>query len=79
MTRRVVITGLGTVCPLATDTKSYWQGLLAGRSGVGYIELIDTKEFKVKIGGEVKHFDAAKYMDSKAARRLDRYTAAGVW
>ncbi len=73
MTRRVVITGLGTICPLATDTRSYWHGLLAGKSGIGLIELIDTKEFKVKIGGEVKHFDPAKYFDVRSARRLDRF------
>jgi 3-oxoacyl-[acyl-carrier-protein] synthase II len=73
MTRRVVITGLGTVCPLATDTRGFWQGLLAGRSGIGLIELIDTTDFKVKIGGEVKHFDPEKYFDSRTARRLDRF------
>jgi 3-oxoacyl-[acyl-carrier-protein] synthase II len=73
MTRRVVITGLGTICPLATDTRSYWHSLLAGKSGIGFIELIDTKEFKVKLGGEVKHFDPEKYFDSRTARRLDRF------
>jgi 3-oxoacyl-[acyl-carrier-protein] synthase II len=73
MTRRVVITGLGTICPLATDTRSYWHGLLAGKSGIGLIELIDTKDFKVKLGGEVKNFDPEKYFDSRSARRLDRF------
>jgi 3-oxoacyl-[acyl-carrier-protein] synthase II len=73
MTRRVVITGLGTVCPIATDTRTYWQGLLAGKSGIGPITLIDTTEFKVKFGGECKLFDPDKYFDSRAARRLDRF------
>jgi 3-oxoacyl-[acyl-carrier-protein] synthase II len=71
--RRVVITGMGVVCPLATDVKSYWEGLLAGRSGIAPIELIDASAFKVKIGGEVKNWQPEKYMDSRAAHRLDRF------
>lgn len=73
MTRRVVITGMGVVCPLATDLKSYWDLLLAGKSGIGYIELLDTTLFKVKIGGEVKHWQPEKYLDARAAHRLDRF------
>src|SRR5262245_21412169 len=72
MTRRVVITGLGTVCPIATDIKSYWHGLLAGRSGISAIEQMDTAAFKVKFGGEVK-WQPDKHFDSKTARRLDRF------
>ena len=54
MTRRVVITGLGTVSPLGTNTKTYWAGLLAGKSGITQIEQLDTSAFKVHFGGEVK-------------------------
>jgi len=73
MTRRVVITGMGTVNPLSSDVKRYWEGLLAGKSGVGYIEQFDTSKHKVKIGGEVKNFEPEKVLDAKAARRLDRF------
>src|SRR5947209_15003461 len=73
MTRRVVITGMGTVNSLSSDLNGYWHGLLAGRSGVGLIEQFDTTAFKVHIGGEVKDFKAEEYLDSKAARRLDRF------
>ncbi|MCI0684386.1 MAG: beta-ketoacyl-ACP synthase II [Gemmataceae bacterium] len=72
MTRRVVVTGLGTVGPLGTDTKTYWEALLAGRSGITLIEQLDASAFKVRFGGEVK-WDADKHFDSKTARRMDRF------
>jgi len=73
MTRRVVITGMGTVNPLSSDLKGYWQGLCAGKSGIVPIEQFDTSAFKVRFGGEVKNFRAEDYLDTKTARRLDRF------
>ena len=72
--RRVVITGMGIVSPSATDVPSYWAGLLAGKSGIGPILQLNTAEFKVKFGGEVPNWDFAKYFDTKAARRVDRFS-----
>ncbi|MBI2803506.1 MAG: beta-ketoacyl-ACP synthase II [Planctomycetes bacterium] len=74
MARRVVITGMGTVTPVACDLQSYWNALLAGKSGIGNIEQIDTKEFKVKFGGEIKNWAPEKVFDSKAVRRMDRFS-----
>ena len=74
MTRRVVVTGLGTVNPLGLGVPEYWRNLLAGASGVGPITHFDTADFKVKFAGEVKGFAAEKLLDAKAARRLDRFT-----
>jgi 3-oxoacyl-[acyl-carrier-protein] synthase II len=73
MTRRVVITGLGTVNPLASDVKDFWRALCAGRSGISLIEQIDTASFKVKFGGEVKNFNPETILDGKVTRRLDRF------
>jgi 3-oxoacyl-[acyl-carrier-protein] synthase II len=74
MTRRVVITGLGTVNSLCSDVPGFWEALLAGKSGVGTIEQFDTSAFKVHFGGEVKNFSLpATVADSKTARRLDRF------
>jgi 3-oxoacyl-[acyl-carrier-protein] synthase II len=73
MTRRVVITGLGTVNSLCSEVRGFWQGLLAGKSGVGSIEQFDTSAFKVHFGGEVKNWDPKAYLDSKTARHLDRF------
>jgi 3-oxoacyl-[acyl-carrier-protein] synthase II len=72
--RRVVITGMGTVNPLGSDVPSTWKALCAGRSGVGVIEQFDTSAFKIHIGGEVKNFNPGMVLDSKAARRLDRFS-----
>ncbi|MFN4258421.1 MAG: beta-ketoacyl-ACP synthase II [Gemmataceae bacterium] len=74
MTRRVVITGLGTVNSLNSDLKGFWRDLLHGKSGIGLIEQFDTSAFKVHFGGEVKNFNPEAYLDSKSARRLDRFT-----
>jgi 3-oxoacyl-[acyl-carrier-protein] synthase II len=73
MTRRVVITGLGTVNPLSSDVQEYWEGLLGGKSGVGLIELFDTSRHEVKFAGEVKGFAPEAVLGNKSARRLDRF------
>jgi 3-oxoacyl-[acyl-carrier-protein] synthase II len=73
MTRRVVITGLGTVNPLGLDVVTYWKALCHGRSGIGPIEQFDTSAFKVHFGGEVKNFTPEVVLDAKAVRRLDRF------
>ncbi|HJT79526.1 MAG TPA: beta-ketoacyl-ACP synthase II [Gemmataceae bacterium] len=71
--RRVVITGLGTVNPLAHDVKSTWHALCAGKSGVGPITLIDAGPFKVHFAGEVRGLDVEAILDRKTARHLDRF------
>ncbi len=73
--RRVVITGIGAISPLGNDSNSTWEGMKAGKSGIGPITSLDTTDFLVKFAGEVKGFDPAPYFsDAKDARRADRYT-----
>ncbi|MFO0805810.1 MAG: beta-ketoacyl-ACP synthase II [Gemmataceae bacterium] len=72
--RRVAITGLGTVNPIALNVADYWRGLLAGASGIAPITLFDTANFKVKFGGEVKNFKPDPIIDGRAVRRLDRFS-----
>jgi 3-oxoacyl-[acyl-carrier-protein] synthase II len=69
--QRVVVTGLGAVTPLGNTVEEFWDGLLAGRSGVGPITRFDVSEYPTRIAGEVKDFDATKYVDRKEARRWD--------
>lgn len=73
--RRVVITGIGTISPLGNDLNSTWEGLKAGRSGIGKITSMDTEGYSVHIAGEVKGYDPKPYFnDAKDARRADGYT-----
>jgi len=78
MSKKVVVTGLGTVNPLGLDVASTWRSLTAGSSGVDFITLCDAEDLPVKIAGEVKGFDPAQYVDRKTARRMDRFTQFAV-
>ncbi len=70
--RRVAITGVGAVTPLANDAKSTWRGLLEGRSGIDTIRAFDPSPFDVQIAGEVKDFEPAGLVPAKEMRRIDR-------
>ena len=75
---RVVITGLGAITPLGLDIDSTWEGLKAGRSGVGYITHFDTTGFDTTFAAEVKGFDATQFVGRKEARRMDRFSQLAV-
>ncbi len=74
--RRVVITGMGAVTPCGIGVDKFWNSLLNGKSGVSNIESIDTERHTVKIAAEIKDkdFNPEDYMDSKDAKRMDRFT-----
>ena len=69
-----MITGLGILHSLGNDIQTFWDNLLAGRSGIKRISRWDPSEFPTKIGAEVLDFDPKDYMDRKEVRRNDRYT-----
>jgi len=71
---RVVITGLGTVNPLANNKKNFWHNISIGKNGVSNISLFDTENFKVKIAAEAK-IDLTAYFNSKELNKLDRFTS----
>jgi len=75
---RVVVTGMGILSPLGLDTKSTWEGLIAGKSGIDYITLFDAEKMEVKFAGEVKGFDPTNYVERKEARRMDRFAQLAV-
>ena len=55
--RRVVVTGLGTVCPNGNDVLSAWESVINGNSGAELIDKFDTSEFSTKFGATVKDFE----------------------
>ncbi|MCS7351159.1 beta-ketoacyl-ACP synthase II [Thermoflexus sp.] len=70
---RVVITGMGAITPLGNDVETFWQNVVAGRSGVGPITLFNASSLKTRIAAEVRDFDPEAWFGRKEARRLDRY------
>lgn len=78
MERRCVITGMGAITPLGNDTASFWDGLKNGKNGIGYITKFDTTDYKVKIAGEVKDFNAELYISKKETKRNDLYSIYAV-
>jgi len=75
---RVVVTGIGVLCPLGLNTSVSWEGLIAGKSGIDRITSFDTEHFDTKIAGEVKGFEPTDYINRKDARRMDRFAQLAV-
>jgi len=76
--RRVVVTGLGIVCPIGNTVAEAWTSVLAGKSGIGRITHFDAGLLSSRIAGEVKDFDVAAYLSPKEARRMDRFIHLGI-
>ncbi len=73
MRRRVVVTGVGLVTPLGIGVQETWEGLCAGRSGVGLVSRFDTSDYAVKIAAEVKDFEVEDFIDKKVAKHLELF------
>ncbi len=75
---KVVVTGIGALTPLGLTAQEFWEGLVAGKSGVGPMTLCDPSPFPCQIAGEVKGFDPVQYIDTKEARRMARFSQLAV-
>jgi 3-oxoacyl-[acyl-carrier-protein] synthase II len=71
--RRVVVTGLGLVTPVGNSVEATWTALMAGRSGVDYIQKFDTTRFPVRIAAEVKDFNPLDFIEKKEARKMGAF------
>ena len=76
--RRVVVTGIGVVTPLAVDVELFWSRLVEGHSGIHELTTLDTSKYKVHFGGDIPDFDVSRYVDTREAKRLDRFTQIAV-
>ena len=77
-TRRVVITGLGAVTPLANNVSDTWDGIVNGKSGISQIDSFDISPFATTFGGVVRNFDITKYISAKNAKRMDGFIQYGI-
>lgn len=78
MTRRVVVTGMGIVCPLGNNLSASWEGIINGRSGIAPVTQTDASQFTTRIAGEVKDFDANQYLSVKDLKKMDSFIHYGL-
>lgn len=74
MNERVVITGMGIVCPLSHDVETLWQALLAGQSGAAKTAIFDASTFPTKFGAEVKNYNLTEHVENP---QLHEYSNRG--
>ena len=72
MEKRVVITGLGTICPIGNNVQEMWNSIKENKCGIDFIKAFDTENFKTKVAAEVKNYNDEDYFEIKEAKRLDR-------
>lgn len=76
--RRVVVTGMGVISPVGNTVEEFWQSLVAGKLGIGFITRFDASDFKVKIAAEVKDFDPHISMEKSEIRKSDLFSQYAV-
>jgi len=75
---RVVVTGIGILCPVGLDTATTWEALTSGKSGIDDITLFDPAPFATRFAGEVTGFIPTDYISRRQARHMDRFTQLAV-
>ena len=78
MKRRVVVTGMGAVTPIGIGVEAFWEGIRQERIGFGPITRFDASAYKCSLAAEVKGFEPERYMDRKAARRMELFCQYAV-
>lgn len=77
--RRVVVTGMGILCPTGNTVEEAWENAAAGRTGIRTIQRFDTSHLENHFGGEVKGFDPDGFLGRRDARRTDRVTQMALY
>ncbi len=76
--RKVAVVGIGVVSALGLTRKDFWEGLAAGRCGIGLVDLFDTTAYRTRIGGQVRGLDPAAHFGKKALKQMSRCDLFGV-
>jgi 3-oxoacyl-[acyl-carrier-protein] synthase II len=77
--RKVVVTGLGVVSPVASELDRFWDGIKNGQSGIRRVENVENiDQYPVTIGGEIRDLDVSQYLDAKEVRKMDPFSIWGV-
>lgn len=76
--RRVVVTGMGAVTPIGNSVADFWESVKREKTGFAPIAKFDATDYKCRLAAEVKDFDPEKYMDKKAARRMELFCQYAV-
>ncbi|KJV06442.1 beta-ketoacyl-ACP synthase II [Methylocucumis oryzae] len=76
--RRVVITGLGAITPLANNVPDTWEGIINGKSGISSIDSFDISPFATTFGGVIRGLDISQYIPEKDAKRMDGFIHYGI-
>ena len=78
LNNRVVVTGIGVLCPVGLNASTTWENLVAGKSGIDYITLFDAEQHETRFAGELKGFEPTDYIGRKDARHMDRFAQMAV-
>jgi 3-oxoacyl-[acyl-carrier-protein] synthase II len=76
--RRVVVTGLGLLTPVGNTVEESWKNIIAGKSGIAPITVLDASGFNAQISGSVKNFDASLYIKPKDQKKMDIFIHYGL-
>ena len=76
--RRVVITGLGVVAPNGIGKEAFWDALVAGKSGIDYINAFDPSPHTCHVAGEVKDFRPSEFMSAPNVKVMGRFSQLAV-
>ncbi len=71
--RRVAVTGIGAITPIGTGRRDFWEGVRAGRRGVGAVTRFDASSLRTRIAGEIRDFDPGAFLSPRRAGRMDRF------
>ncbi|MGB3622211.1 beta-ketoacyl-ACP synthase II [Ketobacter sp. MCCC 1A13808] len=78
VSRRVVVTGMGAISPLANNVDDTWKGILDGKSGISPIDTYDVSSYPTRFAGMVKNLDVTDYLPAKDARKMDLFIQYGL-